>query len=85
MRPKQGEPAEYPTLSAFWTARPPRRTSPEDEYGRDWHAGAARGSSWRVSYIRATREGSMVIRRWYSVPSTTVTPVSATVSTPPIE
>ena len=56
MRPKQGEPAEYPTLSAFWTARPPRRTSPEDEYGEGWHAGAASGPSWRVSYIRATRE-----------------------------
>lgn len=50
------ERAEYPSLAAFYSAAPERRTSPEDHFGVDWHAGDHDFPRWRVSYLRATHE-----------------------------
>jgi len=56
MPPGSAEPPEYPTLSAFYSARPERRRSPEIDRGLDWRDGEPSRARWRVSYLQATRE-----------------------------
>jgi hypothetical protein len=49
---------EYPSLEAFYAARPARdrRRSPEADYGVHWQAGGRAFPTWRVSYIKHTGE-----------------------------
>jgi hypothetical protein len=46
----------FPSIEAFYDARPERRTSGEADYGVQWQANGLRWPKWRVSYIQATGE-----------------------------
>lgn len=46
----------YPTLAAFYGARPERRRSPEVDYGVHWRDGRQLWPEYRVSYVQATGE-----------------------------